>query len=166
MTPSGKLPITYPRHPNSLVGYIHKPSEGEGNPQGGEFTPQFPFGFGLSYTTFANSNLTVNKNSFTPDETATISVSVRNSGPRDAKEVVQLFISDQQASFTPDVKRLRGFEKVFLKGYQTKTITFKVPIKQLAFVNPNNKMQLEEGDFKVQIADQSATFRVTKTVIF
>ena len=166
VTPSGKLPITYPRHPNSLVGYIHKPSEGEGNPQGGEFTPQFPFGFGLSYTTFANSNLTVNKNSFTPDETATISVSVRNSGPRDAKEVVQLFISDQQASFTPDVKRLRGFEKVFLKGYQTKTITFKVPIKQLAFVNPNNKMQLEEGEFKVQIADQSATFRVTKTVIF
>ena len=166
VVPSGKLPITYPRHPNSLVGYIHKPSEGQGNPQGGEFAPQFPFGFGLSYTTFVYSSLVINKNGFTPSDTAVISVSVKNAGPRDAKEVVQLFISDQQASFTPDVKRLRGFEKVFLKGYQTKAITFKIPIKQLAFVNPNNKMQLEAGEFKVQIADQSATFRVTKTVIF
>lgn len=166
VNPSGKLPITYPRHPNSLVGYIHKPSEGEGNPQGGEFTPQFPFGFGLSYTNFVYTNLTINKNSFTPDETATISVTIRNIGTRDGKEVVQLYISDLQGSFTPDVKRLRGFEKVEIQGAEVKTITFKIPMKQLAFVNPNNKMQLEEGEFKIQIADQSATFRVTKTVIF
>ena len=166
VNPSGKLPITYPRHPNSLVGYIHKPSEGEGNPQGGEFTPQFPFGFGLSYANFVYTNLTVNKTSFTPDETATISVTIRNTGTRDGKEVVQLYISDIQGSFTPDVKRLRGFEKVHIEGAEVKTVTFKIPMKQLAFVNPNNKMQLEEGEFKVQIADQSATFRVTKTVIF
>jgi beta-glucosidase len=166
VNPSGKLPITYPRHPNSLVGYIHKPSEGEGNPQGGEFTPQFPFGFGLSYTNFLYSNLTINKNSFTPDETATISVTIRNTGTKDGKEVVQLYISDLQGSFTPDVKRLRGFEKVDVLGASEKTVTFKIPMKQLAFVNPNNKMQLEEGEFKVQIANQSATFRVTKTVIF
>jgi beta-glucosidase len=166
VNPSGKLPITYPRHPNSLVGYIHKPSEGEGNPQGGEFTPQFPFGFGLSYSTFVYTNLTVNKTSFAPDETATISVTIRNTGTRDGKEVVQLYISDIQGSFTPDVKRLRGFEKVHIEGAEVKTVTFKIPMKQLAFVNPNNKMQLEEGEFKVQIADQSATFRVTKTVIF
>jgi beta-glucosidase len=166
VNPSGKLPITYPRYPNSIVGYIHKPSEGEGNPQGGAFTPQFPFGFGLSYTNFVYSNLTINKNSFTPDETATISVTIRNVGTRDGKEVVQLYISDLQGSFTPDVKRLRGFEKLDIKGAELKTVTFKVPMKQLAFVNPNNKMQLEEGEFKVQIADQSATFRVAKTVIF
>ena len=164
--PSGKLPITYPRHPNSLVGYIHKPSEGEGNPQGGSFAPQFPFGFGLSYSTFDYSNLTINKNSFTANDTATIRVNVKNTGTKDAKEVVQLYISDLQGSFTPDVKRLRGFEKVAIKGAETKTVTFKIPMKQLAFVNPNNKMQLEEGDFKVQVADESITFRVTKTVIF
>jgi len=166
VNPAGNLPITYPRHPNSLVGYIHKPSEGEGNPQGGEFTPQFPFGFGLSYTSFVYTNLTINKKSFTPDETATISVTIRNTGTRDGKEVVQVYISDLQGSFTPDVKRLRGFEKVIIQGAEVKTVTFKIPMKQLAFVNPNNKMQLEEGEFKVQVADQSATFRVTKTVIF
>jgi beta-glucosidase len=166
ITPSGKLPYTYPRFPNSLVGYIHKPSEGEGNPQGGEFTPQFPFGFGLSYTNFSYSSLTVNKNSFSPGDTATISVNLKNSGTRHGQEVIQLFISDLQGSFTPDVKRLRGFEKIDLQPGESRTVTFKVPMKQLAFVNPNNKKQLEEGDFKVQIADQSATFRVTKTVIF
>jgi len=166
VNPSGKLPYTYPRHPNSLVGYIHKPSEGEGNPQGGEFTPQFPFGFGLSYTSFSYSALAVNKTSFATGDTAMITVNVKNSGNRKGKEVVELFISDLQASFTPDVKRLRGFEKIELQPGETKTVSFKVPMKQLAFVNPNNKKQLEEGDFKVQVSDQSTTFKVTKTVVF
>lgn len=166
VNPSGKLPLTYPRYTNSLVGYIHKVSEGDGNPQGGEFKPQYPFGFGLSYTTFSYSNLSVNKNSFGPDETATVTVTVKNSGSRDGKEVVQLFISDLQASFTPDVKRLRGFEKVNLKAGESKTVSFKVPMKQLAFVGTDNKQHLEQGDFKIQVADQSATFNVTKTVIF
>ncbi len=166
VNPSGKLPITYPRYTNSLVGYIHKPSEGEGNPQGGEFTPQYRFGFGLSYTNFSYSNLSINKNSFSPEETATIAVTVKNTGNRDGKEVVQLFISDLIASFTPDVKRLRGFEKIDLKAGESKTISFKIPMKKLAFVNASNKMQLEEGEFKVQVADQSAAFSVTKTVIF
>jgi beta-glucosidase len=166
VNPSGKLPLTYPRYTNSLVGYIHKVSEGEGNPQGGEFKPQYAFGFGLSYTTFSYSNLSVNKTSFGPNETATITLTVRNTGNRDGKEVVQLFISDLQASFTPDVKRLRGFEKVDLKAGASKTVSFKIPMKQLAFVNPGNKLQLEEGDFKVQVADQSATFKVTSSIVF
>jgi beta-glucosidase len=166
VNPSGKLPITYPRYTNALVSYIHKPSEGDNNPQGGMFKPQYPFGFGLSYTNFSYSNLTLNKNSFGPDETATITVTVKNTGSRDGKEVVQLFISDLLASFTPDVKRLRGFEKIDLKAGESKSVSFKVPMKQLAFVNPNNKLQLEEGDFKAQVADQSATFNVTKTVVF
>src|SRR5205814_7978060 len=135
-------------------------------PQGGMFKPQWPFGFGLSYTSFAYSNLAINKNSLGPDEMATITVTVKNTGSRDGKEVVQLFISDLLASFTPDVKRLRGFEKVDLKAGESKTVSFKIPMKQLAFVNPNNKMQLEEGDFKLQVADQSTTFSVTKTIVF
>jgi beta-glucosidase len=166
VNPSGKLPLTYPRYTNSLVGYIHKVSEGEGNPQGGEFKPQYPFGFGLSYTTFSYSNLSINKTGFGTDETATISLTVKNTGNRDGKEVVQLFISDLQASFTPDVKRLRGFEKIDVKAGESKTVSFKIPMKQLAFVNTNNKLQLEEGDFKVQVADQSVTFKVTRTTVF
>ena len=97
-------------------GYIHKPSEGEGNPQGGDFYPQYQFGFGLSYTTFEYSNLTADKKIYSPGETATINVTVKNSGSRDGKEVVELFTSDLVASLTPDVKRLRAFEKVDLKA--------------------------------------------------
>jgi len=166
VNPSGKLPITYPRYTNALVSYIHKPSEGDSNPQGGMFKPQWPFGFGLSYTSFAYSNLSVNKNSFGPDETATVTVTVKNTGNRDGKEVVQLFTSDLLASFTPDVKRLRGFDKVDLKPGESKTVSFKIPMKDLAFVGTDNKKHLEEGDFKIQVADQSATIKMTKTVIF
>jgi beta-glucosidase len=166
VNPSGKLPITYPRYTNSLVGYIHKTSEGEGNPQGGEFVPQYPFGFGLSYTTFEYSDLKVNKENFGPEETINVSVTVKNTGNKEGMEVVQLFISDLYASLAPDVSRLRGFEKINLKPGESKTIEFRVPAKELAFVNLNNKKQLEEGEFRVQLANQAANFKVNKTVIF
>lgn len=166
VNPGGKLPITYPRHVNDLVGYIHKPSEGSGNPQGGETAPQYPFGFGLSYTNFSYSNISVNKKIFEPNEIATISVTVTNSGNREGKEVVQLFISDLIASLTPDVKRLRGFEKVDLKAGESKTVFFKIPLKQLAFVGTDNKKHLEEGEFKIQIANQTMQFGVNRTIVF
>jgi beta-glucosidase len=166
VNPSGKLPITYPRYTNDLAGYIRKPSEGSTNPQGGETAPQYPFGFGLSYTTFSYSNLTMNKNSFGPDETATVTVTVRNTGNRDGKEVVQLFVADSIASFTPDIKRLRGFEKISLKPGESKTVSFSLPLSQLAFVAPDLKRRLEEGDFNVQVGDQTARFSVTRTKVF
>jgi len=166
VNPSGKLPITYPRYTNSLVGYIHKVSEGEGNPQGGAFIPQFGFGFGLSYTNFSYSNLVLNKNSFGPDETATIRVTVKNTGSREGKEVVQLFISDLLASFTPDVKRLRGFEKIDLKAGESKTVSFTIPLRQLAFVGPDLKKHLEEGEFNVQVGNLQQKFSVNKTIVF
>ena len=166
VNPSGKLPITYPRYPNDLVGYIHKPSEGGGNPQGGDYNPQWPFGFGLSYTTFEYSNLTINKKSFSPDETATISVTVKNTGNKEGKEVAQLFTSELVASITPDVKRLRRFEKIDLKPGESKTITFTLPLKELAFVNTDNKKILEAGDFKIRVNDLNSTINVTKTKIF
>jgi beta-glucosidase len=167
VNPSGKLPITYPRYTNSLVPYIHKPSEGGGNPQGGDYDPQWPFGFGLSYTTFAFSNLTVNKNNFSPDETATISVTIKNTGNREGKEVAQLFVSQLVASLiTPDVKRLRGFEKIDLKPGESKTVTFKLPLKELAVVNNENKKILEAGDFKIAVNDLTAMFTVNKTKTF
>jgi beta-glucosidase len=166
VNPSGKLPITYPRYTNSLAPYIHKLSEGEGNPQGGDFFPQYQFGFGLSYTTFEYSNLTIDKKTFSPGEAATIKVTVRNSGSREGKEVVQLFTSDLIASLTPDVKRLRAFEKIDLKPGESKTVTFKLALKDLAFVNTDNKKILEAGEFKIQIANQSASFNVTSTKVY
>jgi beta-glucosidase len=166
INPSGKLPITYPRYPNSLISYIHKPSEGGGNPQGGDFDPQWQFGFGLSYTTFAYSDLKINKTTFGPDENATVNVTVKNTGNKEGKEVVQLYTSDLVASITPDVKRLRRFEKVNLKPGESKTITFTLPLKELAFVNNDNKKILEAGDFKIQVENLTTTFNVNKTKLF
>ncbi len=166
VNPSGKLPITYPRYTNDLAGYIHKPSEGSSNPQGGESVPQYPFGFGLSYTSFSYSNLTIDKSSFGPAETATITVSVRNTGNRDGKEAVQLFVSDVIASFTPDVKRLRGFDKIELKAGESKTVSFKLPIKQLAFVAPDLKRHVEAGEFKIQVGSLQQHFNVNTTLVF
>ncbi|MEP6948488.1 MAG: glycoside hydrolase family 3 N-terminal domain-containing protein [Ginsengibacter sp.] len=166
VNPSGKLPITYPKYTNSLAGYIHKPSEGNGNPQGGEDSIQFQFGFGLSYTSFEYSNLTINKKSFSPGETATINVTVKNTGNREGKEVAQLYVSELVASLTPDVKRLRGFEKIDLQPGESKTVEFKLPLKNLAFVNTDNKRTLEAGDFKTQVANQTTSFMVNKTIVF
>ena len=167
VNPSGKLPITYPRYANDLVGYIHKPSEGAGNPQGGETSPQFQFGFGLSYTSFAYSNLTLNRTNVGPQESINISVTVTNTGSRQGKEVVHLFISDLIASgITPDVKRLRGFDKIMLNAGESKTVEFKISLKELAFINTGNKRQLEEGDFKVQVANLEKTFRLNKSIVF
>ena len=166
VNPSGKLPVTYPRYTNSLAPYIHKPSEGEGNPQGGDFYPQYQFGFGLSYTTFEYSGLTIDKDIFSPEETATINVTVKNSGSREGKEVAELFVSDSIASLTPDVKRLRRFEKIDLKPDESKTITFKLLLKDLAFVNTDNKRILEAGDFKIQVSNQTKLFSVNKTMVY
>jgi beta-glucosidase len=171
VNPSGKLPITYPRYSNSLTNYIHKPSDAQLNPQGAydysaDFNPQYPFGFGLSYTTFEYSDLKVDKAAFDAAGTASISVTVKNTGSREGKEVVQLFISDEYASITPDVKRLRGFEKVALKPGESRTVTFKVPMKDLAFVNLDNKLQLEEGSFKVQVEKLTTTFEVKEAKVF
>ena len=167
VNPSGKLPITYPRYVNDLVGYIHKPSEGSGNPQGGETNPLFPFGYGLSYSSFSISKPVLNKTVYNPEDVANISVTVQNRGGKPGKEVVQLFISDLIATaLTPDVKRLRGFEKVMLKPGETKTVNFKIPIKELAFVAPDLKKHLEAGDFKVQVGDQFSMFKVNRSIIF
>jgi beta-glucosidase len=166
VNPSGKLPITYPRNVNDLVGYIHKPSEGSGNPQGGDTNPQWPFGFGLSYTSFSYSNLSIDNKTLSADETANISVTVANKGNKAGKEVVQLFISDVIASLTPDVKRLRGFEKVSLNPGESKTVSFKITMKDLAFVGLDNQKHLEEGDFKIQVAALTTNFTVTQTKTF
>ncbi|RYY67607.1 MAG: beta-glucosidase [Chitinophagaceae bacterium] len=166
VNPSGKLPITYPRYPNDLTGYIRKPSEGATNPQGGETDPQYPFGFGLSYTTFFYSDLQVSKSTLGPDETLEVTVSVTNSGTREGQEVVQLFIGDDVASLTPDLARLRGFEKVSLAPGAVQRVRFRIPLRTLAFVGTDLRKHLEAGTFTVRCGGLKGSFRVTKTVVF
>ncbi|MGL6180241.1 MAG: glycoside hydrolase family 3 N-terminal domain-containing protein [Tannerellaceae bacterium] len=159
VNPSGKLPFTYPKNVNSLITYDHKPCENTGTMEGAynynALTDiQFGFGFGLSYTSFEYSDLRTDKASFNYADTLMISVSVKNTGSVVGKESVLLFINDDIASLTPDVRRLRGFEKIELQPDESKTVTFYVLAKDLAFVGYDKHWILEEGDFTIQIGSQ------------
>ena len=157
---SGKMPYTYPKEINSLITYDYKPCEHIGKQMEGAYNydavvnVQWAFGYGLSYTTFAYSNLKVDKTSFTADDVLTFTVDVKNTGNRVGKESVLLFSSDLVASLTPDNRRLRAFDKVELKPGETKTVTLKVKGSDLAFVGYDGKWILEEGDFRMQVGDQ------------
>ena len=149
---SAKLPYTYPREINSLANYDYKVSE-EVQTMGGAYdydakvSLQWPFGYGLSYTTFEYSNLKVDKSSFTPADELTVSVDVKNTGAVAGKEPVLLYSSDLVASLVPDNRVLRAFDKVSLAPGETKTVTFTLPASDLAFVGEDGKWVLEEGDF-------------------
>lgn len=171
VNPSGKLPYTYPAFPNSLVPYYHKHSEEQKRSEGvynyeGDFNPEYHFGFGLSYTTFDISNLKINKTSFpnNPKEEIIVSVDVKNTGNVEGKEVIQLYSSDLFASLVPDVKRLRRFEKVSLKAGESKTVTFKLTLDDLAFYNLKSERVIEDGDFELQVGSSSNDIK-EKTVI-
>ncbi|WP_211093193.1 glycoside hydrolase family 3 N-terminal domain-containing protein [Flammeovirga agarivorans] len=171
VNPSGKLPYTYPKYPNALTTYDHKPSESSEKMEGmydyvGSTSIQYPFGYGLSYTDFDYSNLKVSKSEIAGDESFTVSVKVKNSGKRDGQEVVQLFSKDLYASVTPDVVRLRRFDKIDLKAGETKDITFKVFGKDLAFIGQDMEYVTEKGDFKLYVGDQEVDLKVTSTVKF
>ncbi|WP_131535710.1 glycoside hydrolase family 3 N-terminal domain-containing protein [Pedobacter nototheniae] len=167
VNPSGKLPYTYPQFPNALFTYYHKPSEARETVEGvynydSDFNPQYVFGQGLSYTTFKYSNLKLSSNTLKAGETLTITVEVSNTGKLEGKESVLLYTSDLVASLiTPDVKRLRGFEKINLKAGETKTVTFSITPEDIAVVNLENKKVTEAGEFKVQIGDQKINFNYT-----
>lgn len=160
VNPSGKLPYTYPMFVNSLGVYNHKPSEESKTPEGmynygGGFFPQYQFGHGLSYTTFEYENLQISQSTFTTADELTIQVDVKNSGSVAGKEVVQLYTADRYASITPDVKRLRGFEKIELQAGETKTVSFTISSESLSFINAAGERITEAGVFDVMIADQS-----------
>jgi beta-glucosidase len=156
--PSGKLPITYPKYANSLLNYNHKPSEEWGGKESAMYDAQYDFGFGLSYTSFAYNNISVSNAELNDGNSITISVDVKNTGNREGKEVVQLYISDLVASITPDIKRLRGFEKINLKPGETKTVKFNIKKSDLEFIGVDGEPTLESGDFNIQIANQKASF--------
>ena len=166
---SGKMPYTYPKEINSLITYDYKPCEHIGKQMEGAYNydavvnVQWAFGYGLSYTTFAYSNLKVDKANFTADDVLTFTVDVKNTGNRVGKESVLLFSSDLVASLTPDNRRLRAFEKVELKPGETKTVTLKVKGSDLAFVGYDGKWILEQGDFRMQAGDQTLNVVCTAT---
>ena len=163
--PSGKLPFTYPKYPHSLVNYWHKYSEEQTRAEGmynyeSDYAPLYEFGHGLSYTSFEYSNLKLSKTKITEDETLEVSVDVRNTGKRDGKEAVLLYISDLYASIAPDMKRLKGFEKIELKAGESKTLKFKITKNELSFVNIDSKTIAEPGDFEVKIGNLKAGFEL------
>ena len=127
---------------------------------------QWPFGYGLSYTSFIYSNLQVDKTSFTADDVLTVSVDVKNTGDRIGKEPVLLYSSDLVASLTPDNRRLRAFTKIELQPGQQKTVTFTLPAKELAFVGADGRWTLEEGDFQLKIGKLTVNTACSQTKIW
>ena len=153
---SGRLPYTYPSEINSLANYDFKKSEESGTMEGAydynaRITLQWGFGYGLSYTTFAYSNLRVDRQHFTKDDVLTVSVDVTNNGTRAGKESVLLYSSDLIASMVPDGRRLRQFEKIELQPQEKRTVTFRLPASDLAFVGYDGRWTLEEGDFQLTV---------------
>lgn len=168
---SAKLPYTYPKEINSLANYDYKVSEEVGTMAGAynydaKVSLQWPFGYGLSYTTFEYANLKVDKANFTADDTLTVTVDVKNMGSRAGKESVLLYSSDLIASIVPDNKRLRCFTKISLEPGETKTVTFTLPAKDLAFVGADGRWTLEEGDFLLRVARLTAPTTCTKTKVW
>lgn len=160
INPSGRLPYNYPRFPNSLEKYNRKYTESLGDDEQNNdakyeksYNPQFEFGSGLSYTTFSYSNLKIDKPEINSTDKLTVTVEVKNTGKVSGKEAVLLYLSDNYASITPEVKELKRFEKISLEPNESKTITFILNQKDLQFVNNKLKWVSEKGTFKVQISN-------------
>ena len=156
---TARMPYTYPKYTGALVTYDYKPCENMGQMEGNYnydavMDVQWPFGYGLHYTTVKYSNMKVDKTTFTAEDVLTVTVDVTNTGDRATKESVLLYSSDLVASLTPDNRRLRAFTKVELKAGETKTVTLRLPASDLAFVDLNDHWVLEPGDFRLTIADQ------------
>jgi len=159
VNPSGKLPFTYPRTPNGLINYDHKPFETENTAFGNlAFKPQFAFGDGLSYTTFAYSDLRLGKQTISANEELPVSVTVTNTGKRAGKEAVLVYVSDLVASISPPNRRLRRFAKISLDPGQSRTLTFKLRREDLSFIGAGNKPVVEPGEFDVKVAGLTQRF--------
>ena len=168
---SGKLPFTYSKHINSLHTYDYKVSEHREVMEGSYnydavMDVQWPFGHGLSYTTFAYSDMTVDRESFKAGDILRVTVNVTNTGDRAGKEAVLLYSSDLVASLIPDVKRLRGFEKISLEPGETKTVSFELPAHELAFVGADGKWRLEKGEFRLACGGLGVMVNCTETKVW
>jgi beta-glucosidase len=153
--PSGKLSVTYPRYPNDLTLYDHKSLE---EMDGNRYDPQFPFGYGLSYTTFEYSDLKLSRTTMHVRDTVRVSVTVKNNGKVAGKEVVQLYLNDKYGSVSRPVRQLKGFTKVYLQPGQETTVHFALTAVDLSFIGQMNRRIVEPGDFRVMIDKLSADF--------
>ena len=168
---SGRLPFTYPREINSLINYDYKVSEEVGTMAGAydydaKVSLQWPFGYGLSYTTFDYSNLRVAQQNFKAGDVLKVSVDVKNTGNVKGKDAILLYSSDMIASLVPDNKRLRAFEKIELAPGESKTVTFDLKADDLAFVGYDNRWRLEEGEFVLTVGKQKVKVNCTETKVF
>lgn len=158
VNPSGKLPYTYPMYSGNAVTYYHKKTDIRDIDWGyNGFYPQFEFGFGLSYTTFKTSNLKVSTNEIATNTPLKITVDVQNTGTREGKETVQVYLKDLVATVSPDSKKLVRFQKVHLKPNETKTIAFTLYTNDFKSVDLHNKWSVENGDFEIQIGEHTPT---------
>ena len=166
--PSAKMPYTYPRNQAELTTYDYRVSEEMDKMEGAYdydavISVQWPFGYGLSYTTFDYKNLRVNKDTFAVNDKLEFTVDVTNTGKIVGKEVVMLFSSDLVASLTPENRRLRAFSKVELQPGETKTVTLTIKGSDLAFVGADGNWILEKGDFRMQIGSQVLNVKCSET---
>ncbi len=171
VNPSGKLTVTFPQNIGQIPIYYNHKNTGRPLPEGGWFQkfrsnyidvtnePLYPFGYGLSYTTFEISAPKLSKNTMTTSETIEVSVEVKNSGAKAGEEVVQLYIRDMVGSIVRPVKELKGFKKIMLKAGEIKTVTFSITEETLKFYNADLKHIAEPGDFKVFVGNSSANVK-------
>lgn len=158
VNPSGKLPITYPRHANALFHYYRKYAEDDDMGAIDGYNPQFEFGFGLSYTTFNYTDLMLSTDTLKGNQDLTVKVNVTNTGKREGMEVVELYTGELYASITPEVKRLRGFQKIDLEPGQSRTLVFHLNKDNLSFIGQDNRPVTETGVFRIETGTLSKTF--------
>jgi len=156
------LPFSYSKSMGEIVLYDRKPTEEirevfNDNINTG-YEPLYPFGHGLSYTTFEYSDIQLSSTTLSASEKLTVSVTVKNTGAREGKHAVELYTRDLFASITPSMKRLRAFQKISLKSGESKQVTFSLDKNDLAFVNAQLKTVTEPGDFEIQVGDKKTTF--------
>lgn len=159
VNPSGKLPISYPRHANEVVPYDHKPLEAY---EDNQYRPLYPFGHGLSYTSFETSGLRLNKEQIALGDEIEVTVNVKNTGARAGKEAVLVYLNDVAASVTRPVKQLKAFKKVELKPGQQETLHFTLTPQDMSFIGLDMKRIVEPGEFKVMVGNETVHFNVVK----
>ena len=174
VSPSGKLTTTWPQNVGQVPLYYNHKNTGRPLPEGRWFQkfrsnyldvsndPVYPFGYGLSYTNFTYGDLKLSNTSLKGNQTLTASITVTNSGNRDGKEVVQLYIRDVVGSITRPVKELKGFQKIFLKAGESKTATFNITTNDLKFYNSDLKYDWESGDFVIMAGGNSRDVKSEK----
>ncbi len=171
VNPSGKLPYTYPMYTNSLVNYNHKLAESHEKMAGaygyeGNVNVLYPFGYGLSYTSFDYFDLNIEKTDVNINDTVKVSVTVKNTGSCKGKEVVQVYYRDMIASLTPDNRKLCAFEKISLDPGESKNVSFSIPLSRFSFVNSENQRITEKGEFKIMVGNLNKSFTLNNSISF